>query len=156
MSFYYIDQPDTSPDNKTYMSINIGISHAIKKTLCTPHHNHVTLEMTYIIKGGLTYYLNQKEYHLTEGDLIIVNPFNLHSSEWTEANPEHSHLTFTINLIKWMRFDKSVLTQCYQDIENCSMGFTEFISHDNPLSHQIGQLLLDIHSIFHEQVVKAS
>jgi transcriptional regulator with XRE-family HTH domain len=41
--------------------------------------SHIGEELVYVIRGELTYYLNDQEYHLREGDLMYYRSESLHS-----------------------------------------------------------------------------
>ncbi len=65
------------------------------------HHWHKEPEFTVIIKGELEYQVNDKIYHLTEGQGIFVNSGCLHSG-WNEKS---ECIYIPINFAHWIMFD---------------------------------------------------
>lgn len=54
----------------------------------TNYHNHDFMELSIILKGEGTYYIDGENYPVTEGDLILLNPGTYHKSLVTSpANP---------------------------------------------------------------------
>lgn len=53
-----------------------------------PKHWHQNTELLYCIKGSLKVWENKAEYLLEEGDLIVINPNQIHSTQ----SPEKNHI----------------------------------------------------------------
>ena len=65
-----------------------------------PAHNHESFEILYITASTLRAVVDKKEYTLTKGDILIINPFRLHYAEYITLNEFNEHLAFNIMLKK--------------------------------------------------------
>lgn len=54
-------------------------------------HWHEHVEIHYVVEGEAVFYLNQQQYAVVPGDLIIVNSNELHAGDCTRA-PYHSYV----------------------------------------------------------------
>lgn len=67
--------PLTEKENKYYMTDNAMIFYNSKtaNTIHCHQHEHDFVEMVYMLKGSCTHIVDEKEYHVKHGDLVIVN-----------------------------------------------------------------------------------
>ena len=77
------------------------------------HHWHKEPEITVIIKGEMEYQVNDKIYHLSEGQAVFVNSNCIHSA-W---NYDSECLYQVVNFAHWLLFDpeKSRIFKKYID-----------------------------------------
>lgn len=67
--------PLTEKENKYYMTDNAMIFYNSRtaNTIHCHQHEHDFVEMVYMLKGSCTHIVDEKEYHVKHGDLVIVN-----------------------------------------------------------------------------------
>lgn len=72
----------------TYRDFNPTVLFAIKgKKICDDvYHSHDFTEMAYIISGKGKFCINDRMYHVQEGDIIFINPGEKHQSIVTDPN----------------------------------------------------------------------
>ena len=70
------------PDFPVWVLENDKTSHS-RQQLC-PLHWHEHLELHYILEGTLEIWINQTQYSLHRGDLLVINPNEPHSSYFRE------------------------------------------------------------------------
>ena len=84
--YYFSDEQD---DSKVTMNINCKTFR--RDGSCTPsksqkiafhHHFHESLELLAVKKGALHITVDDRQYSLKEGEMVLVNPFHLHSGTW--------------------------------------------------------------------------
>lgn len=49
-------------------------------------HFHDWIEIVYLLTGTLTFYIEDKEYHLKKDQFIVVDPMSIHNSESLQGN----------------------------------------------------------------------
>ncbi len=60
------------------------------------YHYHKTYEIYYCIEGERRLFLKDRIYHVTAGDLVFINKYELHSvNDWT--TPGHARIVLSIN-----------------------------------------------------------
>ncbi len=68
------------------------------------HHYHNFYEIYYLVEGKGTYFINDKIYDIVSGDLIIVPPNTIHSTDYDNKAYERVLLEFSENMIpKYVR-----------------------------------------------------
>ena len=65
--------------------VQVFYEHRNKCCLYYGAHWHEEIELTYITEGSVTITLDQKEYHLSKGDLLIINSNSLHKAQCTSV-----------------------------------------------------------------------
>ena len=92
------------------------------------HHNHNILEILLITEGALFVSVSQKEYLLRAGDVLIINPYEIHAGDWLDSVPNSAYLCLTINLRRLFAFEKSVLQQVSNELLNESCRFDTLLA----------------------------
>ena len=112
MSYYFTEKAE-SPLSTMQMNCVHYYSDArggkLKKTIAFRHHNHETFELLAVRRGNVRIMVEDREYLLEAGDVLVVNPFRLHFGEWTENGKENEYICITVSLSRWMSFRQSVL-----------------------------------------------
>lgn len=65
----------------TYAPLNVEVLFSHKKSVLdipSPYHRHDGYELYLFLQGNVHYYVEQSCYHLTPGDLLVVNPSEMH------------------------------------------------------------------------------
>ena len=82
-------------------------------------HVHLCPEILYIIKGNLNHVIEDREYHLVKGDLVLIPPMRYHRLKLLPTTTEYEryNLLFPMELLNGISTD-----QIFRDIEviHCS------------------------------------
>ena len=55
-------------------------------------HYHDSIEISIVLKGPTYYHVNHQTYLVETGDVVIINPYDLHFEEQKEGSSHHMHL----------------------------------------------------------------
>ncbi len=112
-------------------------------TLLQPHY-HSEMELLYIIEGNVTIEINNNIINAKKGDVIIVNPFEMHSlrAECNQNKVEYTYLDFDLALI----YNQYGITDFTKKLSGGSMKFENHIS-----SQTIGKAIKEIDRIYQLQ-----
>ncbi|MBR5445916.1 MAG: helix-turn-helix transcriptional regulator [Clostridia bacterium] len=113
-------------------------------------HMHNEIEIHQIQSGTLFVEINGKAYTLTQGDILIINPYELHQGEIPVTGvTSYSHVVM----------DPWYFTGCCgiagEDIRRISAGelhFPNMIDAASPLAEEIRTLLNEVHTAFADAV----
>ena len=79
------------------------------------HHYHNFYEIYYMVDGKGTYFINDKLYDIVPGDIIIVPPNTIHSTDYGNKEYERALLEFTDGMLpKYMREKLKLLPNLYR------------------------------------------
>ena len=79
------------------------------------HHYHNFYEVYYMVDGKGTYFINDKLYDIVAGDIIIVPPNTIHSTDYRNKEYERVLLEFTDGMLpKYMRDKLKLLPYLYR------------------------------------------
>ena len=117
-------------------------------------HMHNEIEIHQILSGTLFIDVNGKSYTLTQGDILIINPYELHQGEIPiEGITSYAHVVL----------DPWYFTGCCgmagEDIRRISAGelqFPNMIDAASPLAEEIRNLLDSVHTAFTDAVCGSS
>ncbi len=117
-------------------------------------HMHNEIEIHKLLAGTLYVEINGKSYVLTAGDILIINPYELHQGEIPiEGITSYAHVVM----------DPWYFTGCCgmagEDIRRISAGELQFpnvIDAASPLAGEIRAILDDIHTAFTKAVSGSS
>jgi len=117
-------------------------------------HMHNEIEIHQILSGTLFVEINGKSYALNPGDLLIINPYELHQGEIPIAGiTSYAHVVL----------DPWYFTGCCgmagEDMRRISTGELQFpnvIDASSPLAAEIRTLLCDVHTAFSDAVSGSS
>ena len=113
-------------------------------------HMHNEIEIHQICSGTLFVEVNGKSYVLTEGDVLIINPYELHQGEIPiEGITSYAHVVI----------DPWYFTVCCgmagEDIRRLSAGELQFpnvIDASSPLAAEIKTILDDVHAAYQDAI----
>ena len=60
-------------------------------TKANPHY-HDSIEISIVLKGPTFYHINHQSYLVETGDVVIINPYDLHFEEQKTGTSHHMHL----------------------------------------------------------------
>ncbi|MCI6921709.1 MAG: AraC family transcriptional regulator [Lachnospiraceae bacterium] len=82
---------------KTILEKNYRISHNEDRfTQEYPFHSHDFYEIYFFAGGSVTYYIESKSYHLSEGDILIIPPRTLHRAVIDNTNASYDRYVLWI------------------------------------------------------------
>lgn len=144
MSFYFLEK--NPPPNIT-LSLNI-MRYTSATSIGFMRHNHASIEILIQESGSLHTRIGETSYLLSAGDLLVINPYEIHSGEWkiSDAEPS-SYLCLTATLPKHLTFPNSILSQKLLDLMSGKSGFTNYISRNESLL----QIMLQLSSSFSDK-----
>jgi AraC-like DNA-binding protein len=73
------------------------------------NHFHEGYEIYYLLSGERFYFIGDRTFHVKKGDLIIINPYELHKTN-DAGVPDHERIL--------VHFDRAYLGQYYEDLDN--------------------------------------
>ncbi len=79
------------------------------------HHYHNFYEIYYMVEGKGTYFINDKIYDIVPGDVIIVAPNTIHSTDYNNKEYERILLEFSENMLpKYIRDRMNEIPNLYR------------------------------------------
>lgn len=100
----WVDVPENGNDRIVYTSNEMHIPglrmfghHHTQKAIpaLRPHYHQDCIEMTYVSKGSLHFWVDKKRYNISGGDLLVVDPDVVHD---TEERPMSIHSMYWFQL----------------------------------------------------------
>lgn len=155
MSFYFID--NNTDYSKNTLGINVvSYSFDARSPSMVAHssfscHNHEVLEILICTAGEFSVNVDDCGHTLKKGEVLIVNPYKLHSGEWLLNSKYNEYICITFIHSKWLSFQKSVLSEKSNEITDLRCGFEEYFSSDNPDTKTIFEMFFKISSLFNEK-----
>lgn len=112
-------------------------------TLLQPHY-HSEFELLHIEKGNVTIEINDTVINACSGDVIIINPFEMHClhAASNQEKIEYTYINFDLNLI----YNQYGVMDFIKNLSNGSMKFQNHIS-----SPKIGNTIEEINRIYQLQ-----
>ncbi len=144
------------------LPINISFHDTIMPPDGTTHlvafneHNHASMEMLYITSGELFVALEHRPYHLKTGDVILFNPYDIHKAWFSGNGMTNSYLCITTPIDKILRvFNKSVLSDTAQDLNQLRSGFDHFYPAGTDIAKHLGTHILGINDAFYKKTINS-
>ncbi len=110
-------------------------------------HNHPQIEVLYVLEGSLSMMVSGVRYCLCKGDIIVINPMEMHSIEYS-ATQEHLHhrcIDFDISILKTPQNPMFI-----DSLENKKIKFSRYIKFDHPLNRVLRTCFEDIYTAVSE------
>ncbi len=82
------------------------------------HHFHNNYEIFYLLSGERMYFIKDRNYYVTKGNVVFIKPFDLHTTQDTTGTPDHERI-----LIKFNR--EFILNGAY-DMESFDLLFDKY------------------------------
>ena len=116
-------------------------------TLC-PTHNHIACEMIHVRRGVISATINSEKRVLYPGDILFLNPFDVHSMMMGQ---EQMPVEYQV-----LNFDLSILTgsscqdfcRLLTNLEHGEDRFDNYFSSDSDMALSTRQSLEDIHHAY--------
>lgn len=148
--YYFSDQQDYS---KVTMNLNCEVfrydgscAPSTGPKLAFHHHFHESIEILAVKKGTVQITVDDRRYSLGEGEVILINPFRLHSGIWSATGEETEYICITFLLKKWLDFHDSVLLHEKNSLNEGKKCFDEF--YDKERQPGIWSIIETISDVF--------
>ena len=107
-------------------------------------HSHDFYELYYFISGNVSYVIDNVEYKLNSGDILLISPNNLHRPNFNEEL-EYERIVMWINpkYLKEQSTNITNLAYCFEE----SATTKSFLIRDYVLSEKIKSLLINLEKI---------
>jgi YesN/AraC family two-component response regulator len=115
-------------------------------------HNHSPIEIIAVTKGILEAQIDQTQYSVKEGEIVLFNPYQLHSGIVKGKNSKYICLTFSYEKI--LNFPNSKINERISKLSNGVGYFDNFYSLDNEKTKILYNLMLSLHNSFCEKSVE--
>ncbi len=110
---------------------------------CFELHNHEALELNAVIRGKLCMTLDGKKYVLSGGEVLLANPYALHSGKWAEDCSEGDYMTLILHLPKLLTFSRSPLEKALgEHIQDLSLPVIFSPQHRSQIGYSMNVSLL--------------
>ena len=139
MSYYYKAKPiDNSTDFTVPKIVNYTYTSSLnfKGTEAFYMHNHDIFELSVITKGKMDMQVDAVIYEASEGDIIVINPYELHSGKWYEG-VECEYKTLTCNLNSLLFSGFGGMKSEIQNLLTSKYGFKNKISSSDSFAAEI-------------------
>ena len=91
------------------------------------YHHHDIYELIYIVKGNVSFFIEEKKYEITSGDMILVPPNSLHKLLFSNKHEcKRVVINFTEEYIKSFKSDKTDLLNVFNLINEKGMHKISF------------------------------
>lgn len=141
MSFYFLDK---NPPTDITLPLNI-MRYTSDHFAGFSHHNHAPIEILVMEQGSMHVSVGTEHYLLSAGDILVINPYELHAGEWSPDTIHNaSYLCLTAVLPKLLTFPQSVLSDKLNELMELKSGFRHYI----PRNESLYQTLLQLYQAF--------
>lgn len=147
MSFYYIER---GSDPNVTLPVNIG-KHCIKFPVCFQLHNHAQLEILAVLRGVLHVRVDIESFTLYAGDVLVVNPFQLHEGKYTSDEEQPEYYCMTVNMEKAFPYPKSVLSVKAHELNEERGAFDNYYPKGTPSADTLFSLIERSYAVFSEK-----
>lgn len=114
-------------------------------------HNHIAIEILRVTHGQVIVSVNGTRYELYEGDIVFMNPFDVHTVSVIKAD--------TINEYQVINFDISILhnntlpdfNEYIADIEQSNLKYQTLIPHTLPFSFTLNETMKELHANYNKR-----
>jgi len=112
-------------------------------------HNHQELEIIAVRTGRMHITADTGSYQVSAGEVIVFNPYVLHSGSLADENTEYLCITFSP--VRILNFPKSPLTACAAALTEEVTRFDVYYPSDKEDSTRIYEMAEQIYNAFYEK-----
>ena len=106
------------------------------------NHNHAEPEFIYIWSGRLYVRLGEDKLTLNPGDLLLIDPYELHSANFDrEDDVEYCYLIFDFDCLAGCG---SAVSDTLSSLKSGKLRFPRVVPAANPLASELGGLMLEL------------
>ena len=107
------------------------------------HHYHNTYELYYLYSGDRYYFIKDKTYHVTRGNLVLIKPYDIHcTSNFSKSGYDRCLIMFKRSFIKELaeKITDVDLFECFdRDIHLIPLSFQEQSFVETLLSSMVNE-----------------
>lgn len=106
------------------------------------HHYHNTYEVYYLYSGDRYYFIKDKTYHVTRGNLVLVKPYDIHcTNNYSSSGYDRCLIMFKRSFIRELEADLGTnLFECFdKDIHMIPLSFGEQSFVETLLSSMVNE-----------------
>lgn len=111
-------------------------------------HSHHYLEISYIKSGNGSYLIDDKLYHLSSGDIVILSNVETHVLIVSEKSSLINQVIHFEPRFIWSQMDNSFDSRYLDIFFNRSRAFNNCLSHTKEVTSKIGELFSEIEEEF--------
>ena len=109
------------------------------------NHNHAEPEFIYLRRGRLYVRLGEEKLTLNPGELLLIDPFELHSADFDrDDDVEYCYLIFSFDCLAG---SGNAVSDKLSAIKNGRLRFPKTIPASNPLASELGGLMLELQKL---------
>ena len=149
MSYYLIENSKKATTNLPLNSVEWS---KIKGNAGFQLHNHSAIEIIAVTKGTLITYIDKTQYVVKEGEVVLFNPYQLHSGVVTSEQSKYICLTFAHDRI--LNFSNVKINECISKISDGLVCFDNYYPIDNEKTKILYDLIVSQHSSFLEKNIE--
>lgn len=128
-------------------------SYDVDKDCCFHPHNHIQVEILYIVDGEIDVNIDGKTYTLEKGDLILFNPFEIHAGYLSKTCGRCELLCLALSASSFNFFKKSVLSSAAEQINTLEYCFDNFYPHDSEDAPELGACMRRMYECFDKKTL---
>jgi len=158
MSFYYIDKYDASKlylkhHKRPVAAFNVSAFSFDGKTTENDslsvfrHHHHDVFELIYIKDGEFLITLEDNVYHLKKGDVMVMNPFEVHYGEWLPNGMNNEYLCLIVSSQMLFSFKNSELFKIQECFSRAERVFNNYVPANSDAGRMIGRIILELNDL---------
>lgn len=114
------------------------------------HHHHEVFELIYITEGEFLITLEDDEYHLKKGDILLMNPFEIHYGEWIPNGVYNEYICLTFKAQGLLQFKNSNLYKLNEQVSSGEHIFENYIPADSEAGKEVGKFINDLNTLSSE------
>lgn len=109
------------------------------------NHNHAEPEFIYLRSGRLYVRLGEEKLTLNHGELLLIDPFELHSADFDrDDDVEYCYLIFSFDCLAG---SGNAVSDKLSAIKNGRLRFPKTIPASDPLASELGGLMLELQKL---------
>lgn len=128
-------------------------SEGTARNYCFISHNHVQVEILYILEGEIDVHVDGKVYTLEKNDLILFNPFEIHAGYLSKSCDNCEYLCLALSASYFSHLKKSVLSSAAEQINTLEYRFDNFYPHDSEDAPELGACMRGMHKCFDKKTL---
>lgn len=114
------------------------------------HHHHEVFELIYITEGEFLITLEEEKYHLKKGDILVMNPFEIHYGEWIPNGIHNEYICLTCTARQLFQSRNSNLYKINERFSSGERVFENYLPADSDAGIQVAALLNELNGLISE------
>ena len=111
------------------------------------HHHHEIFELIYITEGEFLITLEDDKYHLKKGDILVMNPFEIHYGEWIPNGIYNEYICLTFEARRLFQFKNSNLYKINEQFSSGDHVFENYLPADSEAGKEVGKFINELNAL---------